>query len=120
MGLKMGLTPDEVTQCLGTIPYNLVLLTDTEYVVLYKYRVTDRAIVPFFMKENNGREVRGKYVNLLVTFGKNGLVKKYQSCADCDVTTIERKQIDVNRVITFLTITLPIALVFLGIKIGLK
>jgi len=75
LSLKIGQTGEEVAEILGTVPYNFILLTDSEYTVLYKYRVTDRTTVPFFMKPNNGKSIRGKYVNLLVTYGKNGHTK---------------------------------------------
>jgi hypothetical protein len=118
--LKTGQTREEVGQILGTVPYNFILLTDSENTVLYKFRVTDRTTVPFLLKENNGKSIRGRYVNLLVTYGKDGLTKKIMSCNDCDETIVREKQLDVNKVITFMTVTLPIVLVFFGIKFGLK
>jgi hypothetical protein len=114
--LKVGMTKEEVSQTLNSKPYNLKLLTDTESVLLYKYRVTDRATVPFLLKENNGKSVHGKYANLVVTYGKNGQSTRIESCNNCDETAIEQKKIDINKVITFLTVTLPVVLVFLGIK----
>lgn len=116
--LKLGLTPEEVTNTLGTIPYYPVSMNDSEFTVLYKYRVTDRTTLPFLLKENNGKEVRGKYVNLMVTYNKHRHVKKYVSCNDCDVTDVQQKKIDINKVVTFLTVTLPVVLVFLGIRFG--
>lgn len=114
--LKVGMTKEEVSQTLNSKPYNLKLLTDTQTVLLYKYRVNDRATVPFLLKENNGKSVRGKYANLVVTYGKNGQSTRIESCNKCDETAVEQTKIDFNKVITFLTVTLPVVLVFLGFK----
>ncbi|MEO6304754.1 MAG: hypothetical protein ABIP51_16455 [Bacteroidia bacterium] len=116
--LKMGMTKEEVSQVLNVKPYNFKLLNDTVSVLLYKYRVTDRVILPFLLKENNGRSVRGKYVNLMITYNVSGKATRIESCNDCDPTTIDEKKFDVNKVVTFLTVTLPVVLVFLGIKFG--
>ncbi|MDO8998904.1 MAG: hypothetical protein Q7W45_03990 [Bacteroidota bacterium] len=115
LNLKIGQSKGEVSLLLGTVPYNLILMTDSETTLLYKYRVTDRTTLPFLLKENNGKKIKGRYVNLLVTYDKDGLSKKIESCSNCDETIVQEKRVDINKVITFLTITLPIALVFLGI-----
>jgi hypothetical protein len=119
--LKTGMTSDEVAQALGIRPYNISSMSDTETVYLYKYRLTDRTTVPLFMGATNGKSVLGKYVNLLVTYNKAGLVTKLESCGkECDETIVETNQVDINKVITFLSVTLPIVLVFVGIKLGMK
>ncbi|MDP1803079.1 MAG: hypothetical protein Q8L81_17085 [Bacteroidota bacterium] len=111
------MTKEEISQALDTKPYNFKLLTDTVSVLLYKYRVTDRAVIPFLLKENNGKSVRGKYVNLMVTYdATSGKSTRIESCSDCDETEIQEKKFDIDKVITFLTVTLPVVLVFLGIK----
>ncbi|MBA2613402.1 MAG: hypothetical protein H0U95_15665 [Bacteroidetes bacterium] len=114
--LKIGMTKEEVSQQLNSKPYNFKLLTDTETILLYKYRVVDRAVLPFLLKENNGKTVRGKYANLLVAYNKSGKATKIESCNDCDETIIEEKKINIDKIVTFLTVTLPVVLVFLGIK----
>jgi len=118
--LKLGLTKDEVTKILETPPYTLKLMTDSETVLLYKFRVKDRTTLPFLLKPNNGKRIDGKYVNLLVTYNKQGLAKNIMTCSDCDETAIETKKINIDKVITLLTVTLPIVLVYLGIKLGLS
>jgi hypothetical protein len=111
------MTKEEISKVLDTKPYNFKLLTDTASVLLYKYRVTDRAVVPFLLKENNGKSVRGKYVNLMVTYdAASGKSTRIESCSDCDETEIQEKKFDIDKVITFLTVTLPVVLVFLGIQ----
>lgn len=115
--LKVGMTKEEVSQSLNSKPYNFKLLTDTQCVLLYKYRVTDRAVLPFLIKENNGKSVKGKYVNLMITYDNvSGKSTRIESCNDCDPTLVEEKKFDINKVITFLTVTLPVVLVFLGIQ----
>jgi hypothetical protein len=119
--LKVGMTKDEVNQALGITPYNISSISDSESVYLYKYRLTDRTTVPLFLGPTNGKNISGKYVNLLVTYDVNGCVTKFESCGnDCDETVVETNKVDVNKVITFLSVTLPIVLVFVGIKFGLK
>jgi hypothetical protein len=119
LALKLGLTKDEVSERLGIPPYNFKSLTDSGTVLLYKYRVTDRTTLPFLLKEANGKNVRGRYVNLLVYYDTKGYANKIESCNSCDLSIVEEKRVDVNKLITFLTITLPIVLVFFGIQSGL-
>jgi hypothetical protein len=117
LALKLGTNQEEVSAALGIPPYNIILKTDTETVLLYKYRVTDRTTLPFLLKESNGHKKRGRYVNLKVFFDRNGKSKKLESCHDCDETIVEEKRLDVNKVMNILTVTLPVILVFLGIKL---
>jgi len=115
--LKQGMTKDSVSKILGIPPYNLVSMNDTgETVLLYKYRVTNRQMVPFFLKPTNGREVRGKYVNLLVTYNAEGKLISMETCVDCDETIIEEKKIDKDKIITLITVTLPAVMIYLGLR----
>jgi len=116
--LKLGMSKEEVSNTLDLKPYYLKSLSDTQSVLLYKYRVTDRAVLPFLLKENNGKSVKGKYVNLMVTFNIYDKAVKIESCNKCDESSIEEKKFDVNKLATFLTVTLPVVLVFLGITYG--
>ena len=115
--LKQGMTKDSVSKILGIPPYNLVSMNDTgETVLLYKYRVTNRQMVPFFLKPTNGRAVRGKYVNLLVTYNAEGKLIALESCVDCDETIIEEKKIDKDKIVTLITVTLPAVMIYLGLR----
>lgn len=116
--LKLGMSKEEISNKLNLKPYYLKLLTDTQSIYLYKYRVTDRAVLPFLLKETNGKEVKGKYINLMVTYNIYDKAIKFESCNKCDESTIEEKKFDVNKLATFLTVTLPVVLVFLGITYG--
>jgi hypothetical protein len=110
----------EVSTALGIPPYNFVVHNDSVTVLLYKFRVSDRAGLRFLLRETNGKKVRGRYVNLLVTYDRKLIAQKMESCNDCDPTILHEKKIDINKVITFVTVTLPVLLVYLGIKIGIK
>ncbi len=116
--LKLGMSKEEVESTLDLKPYYLKELVDTQTVFLYKYRVTDRAVLPFFLKENNGKDVKGKYVNLMITYNIDNKAAKIESCTKCDESSIEEKRLDFNKLATFLTVTLPVVLLFLGIKYG--
>jgi hypothetical protein len=118
LALKLGMSSEEVSAALGIPPYSFVLKNDSETVLLYKFRMTDRAVVPFFMKETNGKEVRGRFANLVVTYNKQLIAEKMASCNDCDRTILKEKRLDINKVITLLTVTVPLVLVYLGIKVG--
>lgn len=115
--LKEGMTKDEVSKILGIPPYNFISLTDSgECTLLYKYRVKDRATIPFFTSGANGKPVKGKYVNLKVTYDKTGKLICMESCTECDETIIREKKVDIDKVITFLSVTVPAVLVYLGIQ----
>ena len=118
--IQLGMSQDSVSKILGIPPYNFILKTDSETVLLYKFRVSDRTTIPFLLGPANGKKIRGRYVNLLVTYNRAGLAKKMESCNNCDETIVEEKRLDINKVVTLITVTLPIVLVFLGIKFGLK
>jgi hypothetical protein len=118
--LHLGMSSEEVSCALGIPPYNFILHNDSVTVLLYKFRVSDRTTLPFLLRETNGRKVRGRYVNLLVTYDKRLIATKMESCDDCDPTIVNQKKIDINKVITFITVTLPVLLVYLGIRIGTK
>ena len=117
--LKLGMTKDEVSKALDVQPYYLYSMTDSATILLYKYRVTDRATLPLFMGPNNGKTLLGKFVNLLVTYNSKGISTKIETNTTSDVTTVATNKIDINAVITFLTVTLPIVLLFVGIKFHL-
>ncbi|HXB11008.1 MAG TPA: hypothetical protein VNZ45_03400 [Bacteroidia bacterium] len=117
--LKLGMTQSEVAEALDVQPYYLYLMTDSVTVFLYKYRVTDRTTLPVLLKQNNGKSVLGKYINLLVTYNSKGLAKKYESSSTCDVTTVATDKLNISEIITFITVTLPVVLLFVGIKLVL-
>jgi hypothetical protein len=119
--LKLGMSKDSVNQILGTGPYLLKAMNDTGSTYLYKYRVTDRSTVPFFMGATNGHNILGKYVNLLITYDQDGKVTNLESCGnECDETVVETKGINIDKIVTFFSVTVPLALVLLGVTFGVK
>jgi hypothetical protein len=113
--LKLGMTKEEVSKTLNVSPYDLKAITDSTETLIYKYRVTDRRTIPFLMKPNNGTSVTGKYVDLFITFSKEGKAINIESCSDCEKTDEKRMKIDFNKIITFITVTTPALLIYLGL-----
>jgi len=114
--LQLGQTKAEVSQILGIPPYNVVSVYDAGTVLLYKYRVKDRATLPFLLKGNNGKEALGKYVNLIVSYDTAGRVVYNQTCSECDKTIEEKNKLDIDKVVSLVTVTVPAILIFLGLK----
>lgn len=114
--LHTGMSKEEVSTVLGIPPYDLKLSTDTQTILIYKYRVTNRKTLPFFVKPSNGLKVTGKYVDLFVSYNVNGKATKIESCSECGSTEEKKTQLDVNRLILLLSVIAPAVLVYLGIK----
>ncbi len=114
--LKPGMTKEEVSKALGIPPYDLKSVTDSETVLIYKYRTTDRNTLPLAMNKTNGVRSKGKWVDLFITYDRNGKVSQIKSCSDCEVTETKETKIDFNKIIMLVTITAPAVLVYLGLK----
>lgn len=113
--LKPGMSLAEVNEKLTSKPYDLNTYDSIQtksYV--YKYRVADRATVPFFLKENNGKTVRGKYMDLVAYFTVGDTLIKLESRTTD--SSLEEKKFDVDKLITFFSVTVPALLVLLGLK----
>lgn len=117
MALELGMTKEQVDKSLNIIPYDLKAYTDTSEVFIYVYRTTERRTLSLYTKKKNGREVLGKYVQLFVTYSKkNGKVVKIESCSDCPNDLSHGIKIDYEKIILFTTATLPVILIYLGLK----
>lgn len=114
--LKVGMTKDEVSKTLGIPPYDLKSVTDKEIIYIYKYRTTDRNTVPLFMNKTNGVKTKGKWVDLFISYDKEGKVTNIASCSDCETTKISEKKVNINTVITIVAILLPSVAVYFGLK----
>jgi len=115
MSLHLGMTKNEVDEALGIQPYDLKGMTDTSFVLIYVYRVIDRRTLAFNTKPTNGKKSTGKYVQLEVTFSKENKITKIESCNLCPDNLVTKSRIDFEKVFTFIFVTLPVILVFLGI-----
>lgn len=113
--LKPGMTKEEVSNVLGIPPYDLKSVNDKgETILIYKYRVIDRKTFPLLMKPANGVKTTGKWVDLFVTYGADGKAISIESCSECEETKPTEKKIDINALITLITVTIPAVLVFIG------
>ena len=117
LALKLGMSKEEVSKALGIPPYDIKSLNDTAEVLIYKYRVTDRKTVPLFKKETNGIKATGAYVDLLVTYDKTGIMTALETCSKCSNTEEKTTKLDIDKVITLITVTVPALLVYLGITL---
>lgn len=116
MSLQTGMSKGTVEETLGVKPYNIKAMTDTSNVFIYVYRVTDRRTLSFNTKKLNGKEVIGKYVQLLVTYSKDDKMTGIESCIQCPDNLMNTTKVDFEKIIVFVTITLPVLLIYFGLK----
>jgi hypothetical protein len=116
MKLQLGMTQEEVSSTLKIPPYDLKTIDSSGYIMIYKYRTTDRNTVPLFMGPTNGVKARGRWVDLFITYSPEGIVTSINSCSECSETEVKEKRIDINALITLVTLTLPALLVFLKLN----
>jgi hypothetical protein len=57
----------------------------------------------------------GKYVQLDVAYSKDGKVINIESCSLCPDNLVLRKYIDFAQVLVFITVTLPVTLLYFGL-----
>jgi hypothetical protein len=106
----------EVEEILGVKPYDLKAYTDTSSVFIYIYRITDRKTLSFNTKPVNGRKAVGKYVQLEIAYSKKGNVINIESCNTCPDNLVNINKIDITGIIVFITVTLPVILIYVGLK----
>lgn len=116
MSLKLGMSKVQVEELLGIQPYNLKAYTDTSNVFIYVYRVTDRRTLYLNTKPRNGKKMLGKYVQLAVAYSKDDKVIGIESCNLCPDNLVTKSRIDFEKIFAFITVTLPVLLVYLGLK----
>jgi len=63
----------------------------------------------------NGKEVLGKYSQLAVAFSNNDKLIRITSCPEYP-DTLEKTKINFENVILFITLTLPVILIYLGLS----
>jgi hypothetical protein len=114
--LQPGMTSRQVEEILGVKPYDLKARNDTSIVLIYVYRVTDRRTISFYTKATNGKDAIGKYVQLDVTYSNDDKVIRIESCDMCPDNLVSTSKIDFERILLFVTVSLPLALVFFGLK----
>jgi len=115
MCLQLGMTKAEVEKELGVEPYDIKAITDTNNVYIYVYRVNDRKTLYLNTKPVNGKKVKGRYLQLTTTFSKDDKLVKIESCNNSD-NLVTVNKINIDKIILFITVTLPVLLVYLGLK----
>jgi hypothetical protein len=70
----------------------------------------------FYTKPVNGKKSTGKYVQLEVTYSKDDKVVQMESCNLCPDNLVGRSKIDIEKIIAFITVTLPVLLVYFGLQ----
>jgi outer membrane protein assembly factor BamE (lipoprotein component of BamABCDE complex) len=116
MSLQLGMTKTQVEGILGIEPYDLKANTDTSNVFIYVYRINDRRTLSFATAEVNGRKSIGKYVQLFVTYSKYGKVTEIESCSLCPDNLVTRRKLDFEKMLVFITVTLPALLLYFGLQ----
>lgn len=116
MSLKLGMSKAQVEDSLGVQPYNLKSHNDTSSVFIYVYRLIDRRTIYFNTKAVNGKKATGKYTQLEVTYSMDDKVTNIESCTLCPDNLVSTSKVDFGKVIVFITVTLPLLLIYLGVQ----
>ena len=115
MSLQLGMCKEKVEEVLGVQPYDLKALTDTTAVFIYVYRVYDRKTLSFKTKPTNGNKRLGKYVQLMIAYSTDNKAVSIESCSLCPDNLVVKDKIDFEKLFVFLTVTLPVILIFVGL-----
>ena len=115
MQLKIGMSKDSVSSRLGVEPYDIDIYDSTGYrSFVYKYRTTDRSTIPFRLKETNGKEKIGKYMDLVAYFDSTDIAYRFES-RPTD-SKVDQKKFNINAIVTIVTVIVPALLVYLGVQ----
>ncbi len=115
MELSPGMSLQTVNAKLGIQPYDIYIYDSTgNRSYIYKYRTTDRKTVPFLLKETNGRKSIGKYMDLVAYYDSVDVAYRFES-KPTD-SKLDEKRLNVNTIVTIITVIVPTVLVYLGIK----
>jgi len=114
--LKLGMSKGEVEKFLGVEAYNLKALTDTSEVYIYVYRVIDRRTLAGFTEPTNGKKTQGKYMQMEVAYSLEGKVINIESCTLCPDNLVTTSKINFEKILAFITVTLPVILVYIGFQ----
>ncbi len=116
MKLKPGMTKTEVEKELGIQPYNVKLVNDTMNVFVYVYRVVDRKTLSIYTTPVNGRRALGKHMQLSAAYNKNDILINIESCIECSNDLVNLSKVDFQKITMFITVTLPVVLLYIGLK----
>jgi hypothetical protein len=117
VSLELGMTKAQAEERMDLVPYDLKTYTDTTEVFIYVYRTKERRTFSFYTEKKNGREALGKYVQLFVTYSKkDNKIINIESCSECPNDLSREIKVDYQKIIAFVTITLPVLLIYFGLK----
>ncbi len=116
MSIKIGMSKAQVEAHLGIQPYDIKMYNDTSIVFIYIYRVTDRRTFSFNTQPVNGKESIGKYVQLDITYSMEDKVTSIETCRICPDNLINTSKIKFDKILLFVTVTLPVILIYLGVQ----
>lgn len=116
MTLEPGMKRVEVEKILGIKPYDIKSKTDSGSVLVYVYRRKDRRTLSFRTKPTNGRVTDGKYVPIALSYSKDSVLLKIESCSLTEDNLTSMSKLDFEKIIMFLTVTVPVILIYLGLK----
>lgn len=116
MELQVGMTRQMVEDKLDIPPYDLQMQNDSSTTYIYVYRVVERKTVYMNTLPKNGKVVKGRYVQLSVTYSNANRVTKMEACDACGATLTTTRKIDFNKISLFVTATLPVILIYFGLK----
>ena len=117
MSLDVGMTKAQVEERLRLAPYDIKSTTDSTNSYIYVYRTIERRTFPIYTEERNGRKALGKYVQLFVTYSKkNDKAIHIETCSYCPNDLDHNIKVDFEKIILFITVTLPVILVYVGLK----
>ncbi|MFN3917420.1 MAG: hypothetical protein ACK4K0_06730 [Flavobacteriales bacterium] len=117
MTLNLGMNKQQVDSVLGLKPYYIKsMAADSSRIYIYKYRVTDRRTLPFLLRDTNGFDFRGRFLNLEATYNAQNKLISIESKQTS--SEIKERKFDINSIITLLTVTTPALLVYIGITRG--
>ena len=115
MQLESGMSLEEVNKTLALKPYYIHSMDSAgNKVYVYKYRLTDRKTIPLFTKDTNGIPKRGDFMDLYASFTSGDTLVGLES--QFTETIVQEKRLDINNVLTLITITVPAILVYVGLQ----
>ena len=116
ISLQIGMTKAQVEGILGLQPYDIKAFTDSSNTFIYVYRLFNRNTLSFFTNRVNGKKSLGRYVQLDVTYSKDNKVVSIESCRYCPDNLVTKSKIDFGKLLAFVTVTLPVLLIYFGLK----
>ena len=114
--IQLGMSKEQVEVVLDVEPYDLKARTDTSNTYIYIYRTVDRRTLAVITRPKNGAKSTGKYVQMEMEFTKDGRLIHMNSCNLCPDNLIIKSKVDIDKVLAFFTVTVPVILIYFGVQ----